>query len=358
MTRTLQISLVTLGDPGKATGGYLYHRRMAEAAPDHGARLRFVSLPDRPFPLPSLYAGRALRETTAPACDALLVDSIAAAFLAPWLALGPPGVPAAAVLHQPPGGIDHGRARARLQGWLDRVTYARVAVLLVASQSLFDELLAAGIERRRLRLVPPGRDVSPGGERATPDLRRGSRAALLCVSNWLPRKGLEHLIRAFATLPASSATLHLVGDDRADARYASRIRALLADADLRERVVVHGVLSKERVASMYRGADVFVLPSFKEPYGTVWGEAMAAGLPVVGWRAGNLPYLAEDGREALLVPPGDVGGLASALRSLVEDEELRGRLAEGARRRALDFPTWEQTAELFFSAVRELVDRR
>ena len=43
---------------------------------------------------------------------------------------------------------------------------------------------------------------------------------------------------------------------------------------------------------LYRSADVFVLPSYREPYGTVYGEAMAAGLPVVGWRAGNLPNLA------------------------------------------------------------------
>jgi len=49
-----------------------------------------------------------------------------------------------------------------------------------------------------------------------------------------------------------------------------------------------------------------VLPSLKEPYGTVYGEAMAFGLPVVGWRAGNLPYLAEDEQEGLILAPGDV----------------------------------------------------
>ena len=58
------------------------------------------------------------------------------------------------------------------------------------------------------------------------------------------------------------------------------------------------------MAALYRDADVFVLPSLREPYGTVYGEAMAAGLPVVGWRAGNLPHLAGHGREGLLVEPG------------------------------------------------------
>ena len=54
---------------------------------------------------------------------------------------------------------------------------------------------------------------------------------------------------------------------------------------------------------------------------------MAAGLPVVGWRAANLPHLAEDGREGLLATPGDVAGLSHALRRLAEDEDLRRRLA-------------------------------
>jgi glycosyltransferase involved in cell wall biosynthesis len=112
------------------------------------------------------------------------------------------------------------------------------------------------------------------------------------------------------------------------------------------------------VAALYRDADIFVLPSVREPYGTVYGEAMAAGLPVVGWRAGNLPYLADHGQEGLLVPPGDVAGLASALRTLAEDEELRARLAVAARRRAAAFPTWEQTAERFFAVVRAAADRR
>ena len=89
----------------------------------------------------------------------------------------------------------------------------------------------------------------------------------------------------------------------------SRSAARLARADLVGRVVVHGPLSLEAVAALYQAADAFVLPSLKEPYGTVYGEAMAFGLPVVGWRAGNLPYLAEHEREGLLAEPGDLPGL-------------------------------------------------
>jgi glycosyltransferase involved in cell wall biosynthesis len=116
---------------------------------------------------------------------------------------------------------------------------------------------------------------------------------------------------------------------------------------------LHGPISREDVAGLYGAADVFVLPAGREPYGTVWGEAMAFGLPVVGWRAGNLPYLAEDQREGLLLEPGDVEALSQALLRLALDGDVRARLGAAAKRRALARPTWEASAERFFEAIRE-----
>jgi glycosyltransferase involved in cell wall biosynthesis len=356
MTRTFDLALVTLGDPGRLTGGYLYHRRMAEMAPRHGARVAFVSFPERPFPLAALHAPLVLRQVRQLAARALVLDSIAAAFLGPWLFARQPGVPIVGMLHQPPGGIDHGPLRTGLQAHLDRLAYRRARLLLVASDSLAEQLIAEGTPAKRIRVVPPGRDVAARPNPPMGDLRRERRAAFLCVGNWVARKGIHCLLEAFARLPTDAATLHLAGDDHAEPCYAARLRARLAQPDLAGRVMVHGPLPREAIASLYAGADAFVLPSFKEPYGTVYGEAMAAGLPVVGWRAGNLPYLAEDGREGLLLEPGDVAGLARSLERLANDEALRRRLGEAARRRALGRPTWDESAALFFGALRELAE--
>jgi glycosyltransferase involved in cell wall biosynthesis len=350
MTRILTVSLVTLGDPGRLTGGYRYHRRMAELAPACGAEVRFVSFPDRPFPLPALAGPAVLRQTSA--SDVLALDSIAAAFLAPWL-LRRPGPPVAGSLHQPPGGIDHRPPRRGVQAPLDRLAWRRARLLLVASQALGDELTAQGFPPERLRVVPPGRDLPPAPVGPPPDLRQGRRAALLSVGNWVERKGFLELLEAVARLPDGLATLHLAGDDGADPAYGARVRERLARPDLAGRVVVHGPLPAERVAALYQAADVFALPSLREPYGTVWGEAMAAGLPVVGWRAGNLPHLATDGREGLLAAPGDVAALSAALARLASDEELRRRLAAAAAERAATRPTWAESAALFFGALRE-----
>jgi glycosyltransferase involved in cell wall biosynthesis len=353
----LVLPLVTLGDPNRLSGGYLYHLRMAEAARAHSARIPFLSFPEWPFPLAALRGAAVLRRSEALGANALLLDSIAAAFAGPALATRRLGMPVIAVLHQPPGGIDHGAVRERAQAPLDRLALRRADLLIAASAHLEEQLLEAGLQRSRIRVVPPGRDVAAPPEGSSPDLRNGRRAAFLTVANWLPRKGILELLEAFARIPADAGTLHLAGDTSADGRYAARVWSRLAESDLTGRVVVHGSLTREDVAALYHAADVFVLPASREPYGTVWGEAMAFGLPVVGWRAGNLPYLAEDRREGLIVQPGDLDALSEALLQLVLDGDLRTRLGAAAKRRALSRPTWEASAALFFAAIREVVDR-
>src|ERR1700730_16807786 len=125
MMRTLVAALVTLGDPGTLTGGYLYHRRLADLAPRHAARLDFVSVPGRAFPLAIVDAPGVMRALARGGAEVIVLDSIAAAFLGPWLAVNAPPIALVAMLHQPPGGIDHGLVRTVIQAILDRMAYRR-----------------------------------------------------------------------------------------------------------------------------------------------------------------------------------------------------------------------------------------
>ena len=351
----LRIALVTLGDPTRLTGGYLYHWRIAALAPRHGARIDFVSFPDWPFPLARLATRRVSREVRTVRADAVLLDSIAAAFYRRRRRARTAEPPVVAILHQPPGGIGHGRLRTALQARLDRSGYAAASRMLVASGALGAELAAAGFAPERLVVAEPGRDVAERADPPPGDLRQGRAITLLFVGNWLAPKGLLDLLEAVAALPEPAATLHLAGDDRADLEYAARVRARLASPDLAGRVVNHGKLARSAVAALYAAADAFVLPAVKETYGTVYGEAMAAGLPVVGWRAGNLPNLATHEVEGLILEPGDRRALTAALARLAADEALRRRLGAAARLRAQAFPTWDETAALVVSTIAGVV---
>jgi glycosyltransferase involved in cell wall biosynthesis len=317
-----------------------------------------VSLPDRLFPLALVDGPRVLRQA-ADLGHVVVLDSIAAAFIGPRLAVTRSHpIPVVGMLHQPPGGIDYGQPRLALQTGLDRLAYVGLARILAASDALAAELVARwNVPADKVRVVPPGRDVAPVATQvmSTAELRQGRQAAFLCVGNWVERKGIHDLLDAFGGLPQCAATLHLVGDDLVDLAYSAVIWRRLRQPALAGRVVVHGPRSLGEVAAFYAASDAFVLASLKEPYGTVYGEAMAAGLPVAGWRAGNLPYLADDEREGLIVAPGDLAGLRAALARLADDEALRHRLGAAGRVRALTRPTWSDTARLFYANLREAI---
>src|SRR5262245_14882280 len=298
---------------------------MADAAPDHGAEIRFA-----PIPSPMWRGGgRAAVRAASVGVHAILLDSIAAAPAARWL--GRTSAPFVAVVHQRPGGVGNGWIRARCLSALDRSAYRRAAGAIVASDGLVEDLRRAGVPDERIHVVHPGCDMSvaPGPR---PDLRRGRDVAVLCVANWFPTKGIRELLEAFATLPAEAATLWLVGSQEVDHAYADLVRRRISSPDLRRRVVATGPLPIEEVGRHLRSADVFAMCSTVDAYGTAWAEAIRAGLPVVGWRAANLPRLAQDGREALMAPPGDGRSLAAALRTVATDPAVRERLADGARR--------------------------
>ena len=161
-------------------------------------------------------------------------------------------------------------------------------------------------------------------------------------------KGLFELVDAWRSIAARrpAARLWLAGEGPAEGALRRQILSLGLSAS----VVLPGTF--DCLDDFWAAADLFVAPAHEA--GTSLGllEAMAAGLPVVGWRAGNLPYLASDQIEGLILEPGDIAGLAQAIERLALDEPLRRRMGEAGRRRAQARPTWDESAGLFFGAIR------
>jgi glycosyltransferase involved in cell wall biosynthesis len=341
----LRITLVTSGSTDALTGGHLYHRRMTEQARGHGAVIERTSV-------------RGLRNPVRAGRGVVLVDSLVAWAVLPWVLLGAQRArPLTAILHQPPGGVDHGHIHTALQEPIDRALYRRCELLIATSQFFAHDLVERWhLPRERICVVEPGCDLPYATSPAAEDLRRGRHIAVLSVANWWPNKGVLELLEAVAVLPLDHVTLHLVGRTDVDRGYAARVRARLRAPDLAARVVIHGALPPPAVARLYGSADVFASASHSETYGMVFGEALGAGLPVVGWRTGNLPYLIEDGREGCLVTRGDVAGLARALRCLSTDQAWRAELADAARRRGRRLPTWNDAADRFFGALTRLAE--
>jgi len=188
------------------------------------------------------------------------------------------------------------------------------------------------IPPERLAVVPEPIDLAEWRRRfAAAPRRAAGRPTVLSVARMYPRKRLEDLLRATASLRGRipEVQVRIVGEGPESVR----LRRLHRELGLGEAVVFLGEVERAGLAVEYVGAHCFCLPTVQEGFGLVFAEAMAAGLPVVACRASAVPEIVEDGRTGLLVSPRSPDELARAMETLLVNEELRKDLgAAGARR--------------------------
>lgn len=183
--------------------------------------------------------------------------------------------------------------------------------------------------------------------------------------------GLDNVLRAIATLSRYSefgdlALMILGGPEEAEARRKcdelSRLANIAADLEVSDRVVFVPRRKQESMRHYYSAADVFVSTPAYEASGEGFLEAMACGTSVIGSNVGGIKDLIERGITGLLVPPRNPDALASAVRFLLTEEDIRNRFSRTGVRRIEESFTWEYAAaralELYEAFVRKReVDR-
>jgi glycosyltransferase involved in cell wall biosynthesis len=163
-----------------------------------------------------------------------------------------------------------------------------------------------------------------------------------------PEKGHTFLLDALSLLRNGDIRcfLGIVGTGSAE----SNVRRYAKDNGLSDHIEFTGYVPfGPQLESIYRGSDIFVLPSLGEGFPRVIVEALAYGLPVVATKVGGIPYLLRDGHDALLVDPGSPRQLAEAIQRL-KDDGLRNRLINNGFNTALGM-TAESQQELVYNSI-------
>jgi glycosyltransferase involved in cell wall biosynthesis len=210
---------------------------------------------------------------------------------------------------------------------------------------------------RHCRVYPDRVDVTPLGPgmasfEPTPEaeLRRrldlGAAPVVLTVSPPLPHKNLDRLLEAHARLGAldPAPLLVLVGHA---GREGDRMRALMDELGVRDRVRVTGWISDEDLEGLYRMADCCAYPSLYEGFGLPVLEAMLRGTPLACSNATSLPEVAGDAAETF--DPRDPAAIAAAVERVLTDRGRAAELVERGRARAELF-SWERTARATLAA--------
>jgi phosphatidyl-myo-inositol alpha-mannosyltransferase len=242
-------------------------------------------------------------------------------------------------------------ARGYLAPVVERLD-ARIAVSNTARE------FAARYFPGEYHVVPNGVDlerfhpaVAPFPDWVDPD-----HVNLLFVGRLDPRKGVHHLIAAMPEVVERTrgrARLLIVGDSY----LRPKLEASVASA-IRSHVTFLGHVPSRDLPRWYATGDIFVSPaSGNESFGIVLIEAMASARAVVASDIPGYRSVVNPGENGIVVPPGDVSALASALVALVEDPARRKALAEAGRTRALEF-SWPRVTDRIEEIYRDILARR
>ncbi|MGQ9593778.1 MAG: glycosyltransferase family 4 protein [Anaerolineae bacterium] len=208
-------------------------------------------------------------------------------------------------------------------GWLARWALARADAVITLSGWAGERFRVAGIPNVEVPLLVPV-------ERFPFRRRERLRPVCLWARHLMPNYHPEMLIRAAAEVRKARPEFQVlvVGGGPLREKVARLAEALDVP------VTFLGTVPFEEMPRQYQQADIFLNTSNFDNFPTTLVEASACGLPVVTTDAGGIPYMVEDGVNALVVPRGDWAAMAQATLRLLDDPDLAARLSENGRRNA------------------------
>jgi glycosyltransferase involved in cell wall biosynthesis len=347
------LTLLVPGPIDQLTGGYLYARRLVDGLRARGCAVTVRELPGQ-FPAADDPASEAAAAALAALPDGAVavIDGLALAGFRDCLPREAQRLRLLALVHHPlrdETGLSE--AAARDFAALEARMLPLVAGVICPSAQTAAAVAACGVAPQRVAVALPG-TMKP----ARPLARGpgGGPLRLLSVATVTPRKGHAVLIEALARLAARDWRLDIIGSLTRDPATAAAVRDAIARHGLGERITLAGEWPQARLAEAYESADLFVLASYHEGYGMAFAEALAHGLPIVATTGGAIPETVPESA-GILVPPGDPGALAAALKAMLDDDRLRARLATGAAAAGAVLPDWDEAVDRWLTIADRLL---
>ena len=214
---------------------------------------------------------------------------------------------------------------------------ARCAFIAAISRFAASQIMRASNPQfwSKVRFLPLGVDVASFPMRKLASGAPSSQFRILSVGRLASAKAHHMLVSAIGRLAAQGRTniqLTIVGDGP----ERGSIEEMIAKEKLNGFVRLTGPCNYDRVLEYYKQTDIFALASFAEGVPVVLMEAMAMGIPCVSTTITGIPELIRNEIDGLLVPPADPDALAAAIARLMDDPQLRARIAQSARERVAD----------------------
>jgi glycosyltransferase involved in cell wall biosynthesis len=215
-----------------------------------------------------------------------------------------------------------------LKAWFHQELKKKYIDYFICPSNIFAEHLKnnVGIDSSKISIVRHFIEWEQPAEAKNPTTKD-----ILYAGRLSEEKGIEYLIHAISKISKEhpKIKLHIVGEGNME----QNIRSLANKLGIEDKVIFHGYVAHENLATMYRKSSVFILPSIcMENAPLTLIEAMSQGTPVVTTNIGGQAELVKNGVNGLLVNPRDSEDLAEKIGSILDNPELAREMGEGGRK--------------------------
>ncbi|MEQ8994948.1 MAG: glycosyltransferase family 4 protein [Coleofasciculus sp. B1-GNL1-01] len=253
--------------------------------------------------------------------------------------------------------------KVQIKKWLLPQIFSLADIVIVLSSGGLKLMSSLGIPQQRVQLTPyvvdnqwwitQSEQVNREVVRQQWDIPQAAVVVLFCAK-LQPWKRPRDVLKAFAKANVSGSYLVFAGEGPLRIELEAAAKAL----QLSERVKFLGFVNQSHMPSIYRSADLFILPSEYEPFGVVVNEAMLCGCPVtVSDQVGARYDLIHPSETGIVYPCGNVDALAAILQSLLPDKKRLKRMGEAAYQR---MKTWSprENVEALVKAIERSVKHK
>lgn len=215
-----------------------------------------------------------------------------------------------------------------------------------------DYLIGRGIPAEKISITGVGVDPEPFVDANDQRIRQkyawGEAPVIGFIGQQVPHKGIDMIMAAMSAIwEENPQTCLLIAG--AETTYSAVIADWVAHltSEQKNRVAIINNFSESEKPAIFAACDMVLYPSGHESFGIVFLEAWASGVPVVGARIGAIPTVIDEGVDGLLITHRDTGELIAAMRTLLNQPDLRMRMGMAGHKKVLQRYTWDIVADKF-----------
>jgi len=227
-----------------------------------------------------------------------------------------------------------------------------VHMYISISRQMTKELMDLGVSKNKIVYLPNGVDTNffKPGEYKEENL-------LLYVGRISEFKGLHILVKALQHLK-ESVRLVIIGPSGWNIAYCQNLLSLIGKENQKGKheIIYLGAMEQSEIVEWYQKASLLILPSFTEGFPVTILEALSCETPVIATPVGGIPEIIKNYETGILVPPGDPIRLAEAINYLLENEDVRLKLAHEGRKLVKEQYSLETACKKLCLIYKRLLD--